>query len=87
MPQILVIADAPGNPGAGAPAADSVVYRERVAPTDFESNHFSGQLIERINWAVDDAQVAERRAGIRAIDARPRQAPRGIGGRGRSSDS
>jgi len=54
MPQILVIADSPATP-------DEVVYRERVASSDLESRHFSGQLIERINWAVRDAQLAERR--------------------------
>lgn len=73
MPQILVIADKP--PGEDeAP----VMFRERVNVTDFESPHFANQLVERIGWAVGDAdEVAHRsrrfgdrgRARRRAADA------------------
>lgn len=66
MPQILVIADSPTAP-------DEVVYRERVASSDLESRHFSGQLIERINWAVGDAQLAERRQPGAARRSRQRR--------------
>jgi hypothetical protein len=53
MTQILVVADTPQD------SNDAVVYRERIAPTDLESDHFSGQLIERVGWAVLDADELE----------------------------
>jgi hypothetical protein len=54
MPQILVVTNnLEQTPG-------TVVYRERVAPTDLESDHFSGQLVERVGWAVLDADQLEQ---------------------------
>jgi hypothetical protein len=53
MAQILVVADPPGE------TAGTVVYRERIASTDLESDHFSGQLVERVGWAVRDADKLE----------------------------
>lgn len=54
MPQILVVTNSQEQtPG-------TVVYRERVAPTDLESDHFSGQLVERVGWAVLDADQLEQ---------------------------
>ena len=53
MPQILVVADSPQD------EASTVVYRERIATTDLESDHFSGQLVERVGWAVLDADELE----------------------------
>ena len=55
MAQILIVADPPGE------SASTVVYRERIAGTDLESNHFSGQLVERVGWAVRDADQLEQR--------------------------
>jgi hypothetical protein len=54
MPQILVVADSPTD----SPTA--VVYRERISSSDLESAHFSGQLVERVGWAVRDANELER---------------------------
>jgi len=54
MPQILVITDPEQE------QESSVVYRERVASSDLESPHFSGQLVERVGWAVRDAIQIER---------------------------
>jgi hypothetical protein len=56
MPQILVVADSPQD------APNTVVYRERISTTDLESDHFSGQLVERVGWAVIDADQLEHRA-------------------------
>jgi hypothetical protein len=53
MAQILIVADSP------AEETGTVVYRERIASTDLESNHFSGQLVERVGWAVRDADQLE----------------------------
>lgn len=58
MPQILVLADSP----QGSEGSDEVVYRERVARSNLESEHFAGQLMERVGWAVGDADDLEHRA-------------------------
>lgn len=55
MPQILVVTDS-------SEAADTVVYRERIATADLESDHYSGQLVERVGWAVLDADDIEHEA-------------------------
>lgn len=54
MPQILVVADIADE------TANRLVYRERVATSDLESSFFSGQLVERVGWAVRDADELER---------------------------
>jgi hypothetical protein len=55
MPHIIVMADA-------APDRDeaAVMMRERVNVADFESNHFAARLVERLGWAVSDADQVER---------------------------
>lgn len=58
MPQIIVTADMPA--GEGEPP---IMFRERVTVTDFESQHFANQLVERLGWAVGDADEANRRRG------------------------
>ena len=65
MPQILVATNADGNDN------DTVVYRERVSLSDLESDFFSGQLVERVGWAMLDAQEIEHRS--------ERERPRGEG--------
>lgn len=55
MPHIIVIADREDD-REGA----TVMLRERVNVTDFESDHFANQLVQRIGWAVGDADEAER---------------------------
>jgi hypothetical protein len=59
MPQILVTTDAPIRPETDAKLESEVVYRERVALSDLESDHFSAQLVERVGWAVLDADERE----------------------------
>ena len=54
MPQIIVTADQETDRGEGA-----VMLRERVNVADFESDHFAAQLVERLGWAVSDADEAE----------------------------
>jgi hypothetical protein len=54
MPQILVVTDP-------EEAASTVVYRERISLTDLESDHFSGQLVKRVGWAMLDADQLEHR--------------------------
>ena len=55
MPQIIVTADRGAVFGEGA-----VTFRERVTVADFESQHFATQLVERLGWAVGDADEVER---------------------------
>jgi hypothetical protein len=55
MPQILVVTDSPQSTG-------EIVYRERIASDDLQSDHFSGQLVERVGWAVVDADELEHKA-------------------------
>ena len=55
MPQITVTADRGAAFGEGA-----VTLRERVSVADFESEHFATQLVERLGWAVGDADEVEK---------------------------
>lgn len=55
MPQIIVTADRGAAFGEGA-----VTLRERVSVADLESGHFATQLVERLGWAVADADEVER---------------------------
>ena len=64
MPQIIVTSDRGAAFGEGA-----VTLRERVSVADFESEHFASQLLERLGWAVGDADEVERFDD--AIDAPP----------------
>ena len=70
MPQILVVTDSEEETNG------AVVYRERISTTDLESNHFSGQLVERVGWAVRDADERERadHRGLRLVPPRPASA-------------
>jgi hypothetical protein len=55
VPQILVMAD-------GADDLKRVVLlQERVVPSDLESDHFSARLVERVGWALVDADELEHR--------------------------
>jgi hypothetical protein len=55
MPEIIVTADRSSERGEGA-----VMWRERISPADFESDHFQAQLVQRLGWAVVDADEVER---------------------------
>ncbi len=58
MPQIIVAADRGAAFGQGA-----VTLREGVTVADFQSEHFATQLVERLGWAVEDADHLERVPG------------------------
>jgi hypothetical protein len=53
MPQIIVTADRDGQ------AESPVLMDERVQIADFESDHFAAQLVQRLGWAVSDADEVE----------------------------
>ncbi|MGH2960589.1 MAG: hypothetical protein ACRDL3_00105 [Solirubrobacterales bacterium] len=54
MPQIIVTTNT-ADDGNGA-----VLLKERIGPLDLESDHFSAQLIERLGWALVDADDLEQ---------------------------
>jgi hypothetical protein len=54
VPHIIVVAD-----GQTARADGAVTLRERISASDLASGHFAGHLLERLNWAVEDAHEAE----------------------------
>jgi hypothetical protein len=58
MPQIIVMAKPPGRENE-----EAVMLRERVTVSDFESRHFADQLVERLGWAVSDADDVEQTPG------------------------
>lgn len=70
MPEILVTT----TPAEGVEGA--VLLRERVSLSDFDSDHFCGQLVERVGWAVVDADGLERQLAAAGRPARPRQVRR-----------
>ncbi len=69
MPQIIVTA---GDTRDGTDS--TVVLRERVNASDFESQRFATNLLERLGWAVEDATEAERDAAYAAMPDEPAEA-------------
>jgi hypothetical protein len=57
MPNIMVIADT-------ANGADEVFLAERLMTVQLGDAHFAAQLVERLKWAGEDAENAERDAAI-----------------------
>ncbi len=56
MPQIIVTA------GDNADLTDgTLTLRERINASDFESDRFAVNLLERLRWAVGDATDVESR--------------------------
>jgi hypothetical protein len=53
MPRILVLTEPIQKPD------DGVMLDEHIAASDLASNHFATQLIERIGWALADAESSE----------------------------
>jgi hypothetical protein len=57
MPNVMVVADT--SNGAGA-----VFLAERLMTVQLDDAHFAAQLVERLKWAGEDAEQAERTAAI-----------------------
>ena len=55
MPRMLVTTE----PVDHVPA--EVMLDEQIAPANLTSDHFAAQLVERIGWALVDAERAEHR--------------------------
>jgi hypothetical protein len=54
VPQIIVTTNPPDTENG------VVLLQERIGPLDLESDHFSAQLIERLGWALVDADDLEQ---------------------------
>jgi hypothetical protein len=57
MPNIMVVADT-------ANGDDAVFLAERLMTVQLDDAHFAAQLVERLKWAGEDAEQAERNAAI-----------------------
>jgi hypothetical protein len=55
MPRMLVTTESPDR------SRSQVLLDERVAASDLASAHFASQLVERIGWALADAESVEAR--------------------------
>jgi hypothetical protein len=53
VPQVIITTNEAGGSGA------IEVLRERIVPADFETETASSLLIERIGWALNDAEALE----------------------------
>jgi hypothetical protein len=53
MPRILVLTEPVPKPD------DGVMLDEQLAASDLASSHFATQLVERIGWALADAESSE----------------------------
>lgn len=56
MPEIIITAQARED------EQPPIMLRERVSCRDLESEHFAARLVERVGWAVLDADEVEHRS-------------------------
>lgn len=61
MPRVAVLIDVPGQ-------APEPILSERIPPALLEDEHYAAQLVQRMGWAIVDADERE-------ADARERFAP------------
>jgi hypothetical protein len=77
MPRVLVLAS------DGAERDDAtVLFNEYVHPVHLSSDHSAMQFIERLSWAISDAEDAELHRS-RSATPPPSQTPRSRMGAGR----
>jgi hypothetical protein len=58
MPRIMVTTEESARPDA------PVLLDEWVSPEHLRDDHSAEQLVERISWAVNDAEQMERRESL-----------------------
>jgi len=76
MPRILVLAERPGVPES------RLVLEERMVAADLDSERASAQLVERVGWAIVDAEQLEQAEGDRRERAAPDRGRRSVRARG-----
>jgi hypothetical protein len=59
MARIIVTTDPVGQRDAGSPRETPVLLDEQVESIHLSDGHAADQLIERLAWAVTDAENAE----------------------------
>jgi hypothetical protein len=66
MARVIVVAEPETDP-PGVPNRDRRTFqlKERVTSSDVRNPHVAAQLIERIGWALADAEDAESRQASR----------------------
>jgi hypothetical protein len=63
VPSVIVVADSDTDePSAFGHDRRSFQLKERVTSSDLSDPHLAAQLIQRIAWALDDAEDARRYA-------------------------
>jgi hypothetical protein len=67
MPRILVTTDAPDG-------HEAVLLQQRVVPADLETDQLCARLVERVGWALVDADEVEQGTTLPAAVARTRRA-------------
>jgi hypothetical protein len=64
VPSVIVVAESDtGKPSAFSHDRRAFQLKERMRSSDLSDPHIAAQLIERIGWALTDAEDAERAAG------------------------
>lgn len=63
MPRMIVTTETPDRYGG------DVLMDEHVVTSDLASDHFAAQLVERIGWALADAESVEQRTPLAADGA------------------
>jgi hypothetical protein len=67
MPNVMVVVNT-------ANGGDTTVFlAERLMTVQLDDAHFAAQLVERLRWASEDAEHAEREAVIREPQMAPRR--------------
>jgi hypothetical protein len=63
MPSVIVVAQSDADePSALGHDRRSFQLKERVTSSDLSDPHLAAQLVQRIGWALADAEDAERAA-------------------------
>jgi hypothetical protein len=76
MPRIIVTTDTAERAPQG-----SVLLDELVQSVHLSTGHAAAQLVERLAWAISDAEEAKRGASDRAQRPEPRAPRHGTAGR------
>lgn len=58
MPRVAVLTDVPGQ-------APEPILSERIPPALLDDEHYAAQLVQRMGWALIDAEQREADAGGR----------------------